>query len=74
MPMFELPDQSSHVGWGPALGQDIPQLDDIEYPIESINRYPPARIGKVVDFTQATQDRVKAMLAREAVLYRSKRD
>ncbi|CAD7952494.1 unnamed protein product [Amoebophrya sp. A25] len=58
MGIFELSQEGE--GWGPAGGvsADLPLP---KYPIENINRYPPARVGKACDFTQATQDRIRQM-------------
>eukprot|EP00392_Amoebophrya_sp_AT5.2_P019658 g20602.t1 len=70
MPLFQLPCEQN--GWGPALsglgpvsGGEAPVVLP-KYPIENINRYPPARVGKACDFTQATQDRIRQMQARDA--------
>ncbi|CAD7944332.1 unnamed protein product [Amoebophrya sp. A120] len=62
MGLFVLPEDTG-AGWGPS-GESSSSLP--KYPIENINRYPPARVGKACDFTQATQDRIRQMQARDA--------
>ena len=61
MPLFELP-QKVGDGWGPST---VAAAQDLNYPIDNINRYPPARVGKACDFTQGTQDRIRQMQAKE---------
>eukprot|EP00397_Hematodinium_sp_SG-2012_P014502 GEMP01014744.1.p1 GENE.GEMP01014744.1~~GEMP01014744.1.p1 ORF type:complete len:574 (+),score=124.54 GEMP01014744.1:23-1723(+) len=52
-PLFEFPRViHSGDGWGPT------GLSDIKYfPVEQLAKYPTARLGRVCDFTQTTQDR-----------------
>lgn len=60
MQSFKLPEKRFKA-WGPSIRDEV----DIDFPIENINKYPPARVGKACDFTQATQDRIRMMQARE---------
>ena len=52
-------------GWGPSLQEGKADQSGLKYAIENVNRYPPARVGKSGDFTQATQKRMAEMAQKQ---------